>query len=326
MSRAPEAIIQSIVHITEQRQLASLVESLISTIEQTLVGARGFVYEYNAQGKFVDLSKRPAGPALSSILETLLTRAVLDPFCLTLDEQDYAVFPIVLNNRVVKALFVVADVITEQDLNLLRGFSRIYENFFRVFMESETDSLTGLYNRKAFTTKLLCAIEVSQNLGIMPDNALAGPDGKPCFWLCIFDVDHFKQVNDVYGHLYGDEVLLQVANAMKDTFHNDILFRFGGDEFVILLALRSADEMRTICSTFQQRVAAINNGQECRITLSIGVVMVSGIEDPNTLLINADKALYFSKENGRNRVSYYHELLARGDIQLLVIDDDIELF
>ncbi|MDO8141075.1 MAG: diguanylate cyclase [Candidatus Brocadiales bacterium] len=161
---------------------------------------------------------------------------------------------------------------------------------------SITDALTGIHNRRFFDEMVRKQI------------ALAKRDNEPLS-LLIADLDHFKKVNDTYGHITGDIVLQQIATIMKTSIRSsDILARYGGEEFVITMpstgltgALEKADKIRHHIESLDFNNVA--GGQSLKMTLSMGVASLPehGIEFV-TLLNAADSALYKAKKGGRNRV------------------------
>ncbi len=127
-------------------------------------------------------------------------------------------------------------------VSIIQGMLGIYSNFSHVLLDSQTDQLTGLSNRKTFDEAIGKIYEI-----IYPEADIANDkrrhlsDKKVTYWLALIDIDYFKKVNDTYGHVYGDEVLVRMAQLMRGCFReNDLLFRFGGEEFV--LVLESPDE------------------------------------------------------------------------------------
>jgi diguanylate cyclase (GGDEF)-like protein len=213
---------------------------------------------------------------------------------------------------------------------LVEGFARIYANYTALLHESERDKLTGLYNRRTFERHL-------QRL-LHPD----APDGDSLpplhrerrqavgvrgVWLAIMDIDHFKRVNDTYGHLYGDEVILLLAQQMRECFrHGDVLFRFGGEEFVVMLAAQNESVARSVLERFRQRVGAHLFPQVEHVTVSIGYAQMGAGDYPTTVLDRADKALYHAKEHGRNCVHGYEALAAQGLLAQAATPGSIDLF
>ncbi len=156
----------------------------------------------------------------------------------------------------------------------------------------QTDALTGLYSRSGF-------FERAQTL-------LAKADGGPCSVL-LMDADHFKRVNDTYGHAVGDAVLQQVANRMSTVLREgDVLGRIGGEEFAVLLPNTGQRAARLLAERIRQivdRHALRVQGQRVPMSLSIGVAQVlPGEHDIDAALSRADAAMYRAKQSGRNRV------------------------
>ncbi len=159
---------------------------------------------------------------------------------------------------------------------------------------SYKDELTGLFNRRSFDDKI--RLEVSR-LKRFPAS----------FSVAIVDIDHFKGVNDTYGHLVGDIVLKNVAKVLKKTCRDmDVVARYGGEEFALLLPGLSKSEKQAFGERLRRAVEkspVILNGNSIRVTVSIGMscwnTSYSSAED---WLLQADNALYQAKDQGRNRV------------------------
>jgi diguanylate cyclase (GGDEF)-like protein len=122
----------------------------------------------------------------------------------------------------------------------------------------------------------------------------------------VVDVDHFKKVNDIYGNLVGDEVLKHVAYQLRDHIrHPDLVGRYGGEEFLILLpstnANEAAEQAARLCKFVREAQVQVN-AQLLRVTVSIGVAQyMPGIDTWDTLLNRADSAMYEAKNKGRDR-------------------------
>ncbi len=160
---------------------------------------------------------------------------------------------------------------------------------------SNTDKLTGLKNRRFLQEKL-----EEQIVGY-------GRDQAP-FSLFIIDIDHFKKVNDTYGHQTGDYVLEKMASILKlQSRKEDIAARYGGEEFVLLLPHTDISESKTIAENLRQSIA-YSTWEMGQITVSIGVATFIPTDSETTLLQKADQALYVSKEQGRNRVTHSIDL------------------
>jgi diguanylate cyclase (GGDEF)-like protein len=173
------------------------------------------------------------------------------------------------------------------------------EDFQRSLYESALrDRLTGVFNRGYFNNRL------------ESDVAFALRHGKPLS-LIMFDIDHFKQINDTYGHLVGDEVLAQLAQrVMGTTRSEDIFARYGGEEFVLIC--RDVDAIRASRAAY--RIMDLVGGtpfeienKKYPVTVSIGVADLTMLREPSAkaLVEAADAALYVAKRNGRARVEIY---------------------
>ena len=124
----------------------------------------------------------------------------------------------------------------------------------------------------------------------------------------MFDIDHFKSVNDTYGHLVGDRVLSRIAKLGRPVLrHGDVVMRYGGEEFVAILPAASKEDVRGVGERLRRVVeeAAIKDGEQLiQVTISIGGTSYPelDVKEEQELLKHADQALYSAKESGRNRV------------------------
>ena len=130
--------------------------------------------------------------------------------------------------------------------------------------------------------------------------------------LIMIDIDKFKAVNDSYGHLVGDEVIKHLAQVMKEQVREtDIAGRYGGEEFVALLSGTNANDALKLTERLRQAVEAsmvVYNGIEIKYTISIGIAeILPTYESVHQWLVNVDKALYESKNNGRNTITIYKD-------------------
>jgi len=179
--------------------------------------------------------------------------------------------------------------------------------FEQVKMESLVDFLTGVPNRKAFSQKLnVCMAE-----SVPANSALS---------LLLIDIDHFKQFNDKFGHLIGDEVLRFVAKKIKDMVRgSDYLARFGGEEFVVILPHTPLAGARVVAETVVKffahtKMKTVSTSQNIGVvTMSIGVANHQRGESPEHFIGRADQALYVAKSTGRNRVATEADLAANKD-------------
>lgn len=195
---------------------------------------------------------------------------------------------------------------------------RVYRNVIGLLDYGERDSLTGLFNRKTFEGAFM-------RMAAQPADAVRSAalpslrrQWRPCDpgWLAVLDIDHFKRVNDEHGHLVGDEVLLLVAQLMRDSFRQgDLLYRFGGEEFVVLMRCPDAEAAFGALERMRQRTESTPFPRVGRLTASFGFTRVDGDDTPELAFGRADKAVYAAKEGGRNQVRHYDDLLADGMVE-----------
>ena len=161
-----------------------------------------------------------------------------------------------------------------------------------------TDGLTGLYNRRHITQRLEEEIARSKRVG-----------SGLCVALC--DIDHFKAINDEYGHNAGDQVLRELAKNLTDGVRsNDVVGRWGGEEFLVIFSEIKLSAARIVAERLRSRLenAPPVQGGPNKVTASIGLAMLDANDTAESLLENADQALYRAKARGRNRVELASEM------------------
>ena len=222
--------------------------------------------------------------------------------CLPLISQSHrmGVLYLYLNDR---------DTFSEEELGLLTTFSHLaagaIENarlHAKTLGMATTDTLTGLFNRRLFDERLSFEMQRSQRY-------------KLEFSLLMLDIDHFKKINDTYGHLSGDAVLGQFADLLREHSREvDTVARFGGEEFMIIAPESDGNNAKLVGERIRKAIAGtafiLPDGREIAITVSIGIACYPACaDDEQTMIDRADKALYLAKQEGRNRVYLYRELL-----------------
>jgi diguanylate cyclase (GGDEF)-like protein len=166
----------------------------------------------------------------------------------------------------------------------------VFTDISSIVNQSTTDALTGLANRLHFDLLLEHALYSAQR------------DNTPLS-LIFFDIDHFKAVNDIFGHLAGDEVLRHIAHLVKDTLRkSDLMARWGGEEFIILLPNTELTFAARLAHNIQKIVAIEKFENVGYITCSFGVTQLQLDESEDAILGRVDELLYRAKDEGRNRV------------------------
>lgn len=182
------------------------------------------------------------------------------------------------------------DVPEENKMEVIKQINYIYT---RTKYLSVTDNLTGLANRRnfesAFEKEFLRAVRYNSK-----------------FTLVMFDIDHFKNINDTFGHPCGDFVLRQIANSALQTFRKtDTVFRFGGEEFVVILTETDIKQAIIPLERFRKTVETLGltyQDKEVEVTVSIGACQFSpDMKTKEEFLQKVDETLYKAKHSGRNR-------------------------
>ena len=209
-------------------------------------------------------------------------------------------------------------VFNEKYINTLLN---VYNHQVNLLRNKDTDSLTGLLNRQSFDFKLT---KLLTKFGFENRNS----DELGSHYFALLDIDFFKTINDKYGHVYGDEVLILFSNIMKKTFRDsDMLFRYGGEEFSVLLDNVTQEQAEIILNRFREDVADYNFPMGDKVTVSIGFCEFSNRAPLTLITEQADKALYYAKNHGRNKTYNYEELLVKNKIQSITYDENnVEIF
>ena len=245
------------------------------------------------------------------------------------------VYPAFDANGVIFAVLLISTdlVPSNGDQRLIYGILRVYSNYLALIEKTQKDKLTGLFNRETLDNEIT---KILVRQGSHFSEQLTSPNDSRRrtfavkYWLGVIDIDNFKTINDNFGHLYGDEVIILVARLMKSGVirDDDLVYRYGGEEFVVVLkAPDEEDAMRTF-ERIREMVAAHDFPQINQVTISIGFVEVFAQPSPSDVIGEADEALYYAKGNGRNQVHSYSRLLREGKVKPVsqVVHGDIELF
>lgn len=307
-------VIESVVHLTEQRDELTLLRSLQGSILEILPGVQTAMVCLAPNPKGGQDAACPMPTPMFPVSDCLMAEILaLDSETsirqFTHEGQVYLISSLGIQDDRRKAIMIRQPEWNSADLRVAHGMLNIYANFARVLFDSERDTLTGLYNRKKLEQKLgeLLAGRMSGN------NRMR--DGNTADYLAVFDIDHFKRINDNYGHLMGDEVLLVFAGLVRNALRDvDWVFRYGGEEFVALIKGVSPEIINVVLERVRVRVQDHAFPQVGEVTVSIGYTAIADQKLPPYVFEEADKALYYAKEQGRNRVFDYRELVRSGEL------------
>ena len=344
-------ILQSVVEITKHRDLDSLEYSLIVTMAELVPLTEISILKVINENK---LDKLEMTECLTAVKDkqgnkdyvwangiqmiTADQEVIKDLESTTITTRTSSegltkiLAPIVVEGKVIGAINIKSSEEIASFLPVIEGFTRIYNNYVVIFNESERDKLTGLYNRRTFDNKLKRLFQKKKSQRELylesekiPERRVLSPD--KFVWLAIFDIDHFKLVNDNYGHVFGDEVLLTISQLTKKCFRNsDLKFRVGGEEFVIILEPATFEMAKELLENLRKTIADHEFAQIGTVTISIGFAKIADKDYPPVILEFADKALYYAKENGRNCVHNYETLIEENKLASPKKPGDIDLF
>lgn len=232
------------------------------------------------------------------------------------DGSDVNIYPVFDQDGELYSILVqISPPLAADDQRLITGLLRVYSNYLSLLDLSQKDKLTSLLNRDRLQTNIL-QILGKQHLtdGSRPLLMRRSIDRQK-YWLALIDIDHFKRVNDNFGHLMGDEILIIFARHMHEIFRNDdLLFRFGGEEFVAIIMADDQTNALAAFERFRSCIEEFDFPQVGRLTASLGVVEIEGQDTPSDVLNAADRALYYVKQNGRNQIAFYQDLVDAGKI------------
>jgi diguanylate cyclase (GGDEF)-like protein len=187
--------------------------------------------------------------------------------------------------------------------------------YFSRLASLETDPLTRLRTRRVFQSH----VDASLKAWIQSD--------RP-YYLAVLDIDRFKRINDTYGHLYGDEILVHFSNLMRRTFRSrDLLYRFGGEEFVLIYSVERGVAGDVPLERFRAAVESYAFPGVGTVTVSSGFAAITDLTTPAATLVDrADAAVYYAKEHGRNQVRCWEVLRDEGQIASKDLGKDVTLF
>ncbi|WP_105169169.1 GGDEF domain-containing protein [Pseudoalteromonas sp. T1lg23B] len=201
---------------------------------------------------------------------------------------------------------------------VLNHVLNVYVHQLATLQYARVDPLTQLLNRQTFDEKIIDIVAGKEAW------LVRGNEQQKNWYMAIADIDLFKHVNDNYGHVIGDEVILLVAQLLKSNFRvGDYVFRYGGEEFAIVFPCRHEGEAMQKLDSVRALIADTRFPQVGNVTISMGFVELKDAGQVAELVNRADQALYQSKQDGRNRVTAFSSLKDKGCNHS---SGDIELF
>lgn len=230
-------------------------------------------------------------------------------------------YPLFAANEIVGFFVFLRDrEVSPSEDTMIRGVLEVFSNYYALLDVSQRDRLTGLLNRQALESSFERIWAALERHGIhLPDDGERRTPPSNNYWLAVIDIDRFKSINDTYGHMVGDEILLLASRLMENTFRsNDLLYRYGGEEFVAIITAENDAIAHNVFERVRLAVEAHSFPRVETLTISIGYAQVSAEVLPVEVLSRADRCLYQAKQDGRNRIYEYGQLLRAGIFQEVV--------
>ena len=214
---------------------------------------------------------------------------------------------LITNRRLFQQMEIQIAARTSELQRLVEETRRLKDYYASMSMQ---DQLTGLHNRRYFYEQVELALAQHKRY-------------QYPFCLLMMDIDHFKLINDDYGHAFGDEVLVTIADALKNLVRStDILVRFGGEEFVLIFVNTNCDKGKAFAERIRAQIKTLRwqqAGVEVKLTMSIGLYCLNPdcvengqpVADIDHIMHCADTALYRAKKNGRDRLEVFETCLGQ---------------
>jgi diguanylate cyclase (GGDEF)-like protein len=327
-------IIDTVANLTDHRDRNALIDTLLSVFQGLIGASRLTLWNIVSRNGALSVRRRAEvvsrdaadmeddAPPVGSMFFPLEMSARLHdcfhsrkPLRRTAGAGVCHVFPVTDGHDVIDLLEIVRSAaLSPEQERMVTGMLRIYRNHLGILDYGDCDELTGLRNRRTFHDSFA-------ELGAYAD-CVRYPH------LAVVDIDHFKRVNDNFGHPFGDEVLVLFAGLLRDCFSDhERLFRFGGEEFLVMLENATMQEAFEALDSFRKKVKAFSFPQVGPITASIGYTQVIAGDTGASAFGRADAALYVAKQSGRNQVRSHEMLVADGLIRgKIAVGQDVELF
>lgn len=269
---------------------------------------------------------------LNFMCDTTINTGNIESFPVKNKSQWHILYPIFDEHH--KVFNILLSISNEPNINeqqTIKGILCVYSNYLSVINRAEHDKLTGLFNRETLDTQInkVLANDTQHELNTQCQNDRRNKEISHTF-LGLIDIDFFKKINDDLGHLYGDEILVLVSRLMKENFtrETDLVFRYGGEEFVVLLNAANEEKAFVAFERLRKNISNYKFPQLNKVTVSIGYEEIIDQNSPYQIIAAADKALYFAKNTGRNRTKSYAVLTNKGLIapEKVITNEKIVIF
>ncbi len=325
-----QTVLTNLISLTNERDvyqlelllaqsLYDLIQPMNSSSEKSVVVYRPVNVKKHLFNSVV-IGKAKQETLLSDALKTALAECFEEGEFVSLKndtDSELSLYP--LKNTANRTMAVIAIEATNNDAQLHETITmllQIHQNFAGLINDNEHDTLTGLLNRKSLDAKLNKVIEQKRKSAKRVDD-----QANAKHFLALFDLDHFKKVNDEYGHLIGDDVLKSLSGLMKSSFREkDMLFRYGGEEFLGVFECTNKKDIMHLLERFRNTVSKHAFNEVDSVTISIGYTEIHAYDELEDIVNRADQALYFAKGHGRNCLYCYEKLVQASKIEAIQAD------
>lgn len=330
------SVLHKLITLTSERDLVSLehllAASLYELISPTNIGAANTIKIFHAKDlekqifTTKDSLRNAEGEKISQALKDSLSECFKSGTDSVVVESNASTLSLyTLRNSKAETIAVISIEAAIEDEDLRRTITmvlHVYQNFASLIRDNEHDTLTGLLNRKTFEAK------VNKVMSVMHTGKSRKDDKQDNhFYIAVMDIDHFKKINDVHGHLIGDEVLVLFAQIMHETFREkDMLFRYGGEEFIGIFECANDADILLALERFRKKISDFTFPQVGKVTVSIGYTQIKEYDTHVNMVGRADQALYHAKNSGRNCIFNYEDLISGGVLEDSSKEGDIVLF
>lgn len=341
-------VIDSLAEITRYQDREILERSLLATLAEVVPSEEYRLYKVQQPSPQLKLeiiaskaaerdviSETQTDHQLTESLQQAIVRAIEGEEVVTMDSDEHNnqanIFPVFDKGGEISAVLVqFTETIRFDDQKIVFGLLRIYSNYLNLLHENIRDKLTGLLNRETLNKEILNILMKKSHIRqkIQARGFRRATDDDQ-YWLGVIDVDHFKTINDRFGHLFGDEVLILMAGFMTEVFRDDdLIFRYGGEEFVVMIKVTSRSDAFNVFERLRTKISQHSFPQIDDLTVSIGMVETDAQGGSSDVIQSADQALYYAKDNGRNQTCIYEDLISERKItpDQKIKSKEIELF
>ncbi len=305
-------ILDLLIKVTEIDNASDLISEFQSIIQSEFSNSRLTIYEIyksrdnnkNTENIYYGINSlnREKKPIIlnnrNEFIKCIKTKKIVKRICSD-NNRKTIIHPIFEGGQITYIVSFEAGSTNREDEEFLRKIVKIFNNQLFLINSKNKDFLTGLFNRDAYNRTINIIFSSPSDLNFSSEQRT----------LILIDIDHFKTINDNYGHLMGDEILVLFSRLLKSSFRqNDLIFRYGGEEFLLILN-NDIEQTRQIMERFRSKVESYKFPRVKRVTISAGYVSINPADNPLILVDKADRALYYAKTKGRNRIFSYESLI-----------------